>query len=325
MSVPLLQSRLLSLATQPNDTDCSNVEGVCPLSCDSIDLGCYILDHNGFILISKEKNDIGKFFGEVDGSVMAQLLKSGLYKRVSLYDYQAMCKSSHGHSSDARPLLSPFYGLAAVVKWFLSHFMLFLLEFNICGLWHSDYVADAKSVYHSGHKQKKVDIMQPCNTEYPGFMYDTTITETNSIIKCGRCQKMFVLQQVRNTNLVMVVLQADCDCSRQYSPITLTPKEVKYILFNCTSKCVKALNFTLQEVATGGIREKPTVIMSLTPSAHNATVKCNRMKSQKIRRRPESCHAYHPHENAKDCGGACEISVSVALLFVSLVTSLALR
>lgn len=27
---------------------------------------------------------------------------------------------------------------------------------------------------------------------------------------------------------------------------------------------------------------------------HNATVKCNRMKSQKVRRRPGSCHSYHP-------------------------------
>ncbi|XP_066504624.1 voltage-dependent calcium channel subunit alpha-2/delta-4-like [Hoplias malabaricus] len=127
--------------------------------------------------------------------------------------------------------------------------------------------------------------MVPCNTEYPGFIYDNTIRETNSIIKCGRCQKMFVLQQVVNSNLVMLVVQADCDCSRQYAPITLSPREVKY----------------------------------------NATVKCNRMKSQKIRRRPESCHAYHPHENAKDCGGACEISISVALFFMSLVTSLGLR
>ncbi|XP_063052079.1 voltage-dependent calcium channel subunit alpha-2/delta-4 [Engraulis encrasicolus] len=285
MSVLSLQSRLLSIAIQPADMDCSNVEGVCPLRCDSYELGCYILDHNGFIVISKEKNDIGKFFGEVDGSVMAQLIKGGLYKKVLLYDYQAMCKTHHGHSSDARPLLSPFYGLAAVIKWFMSHFMMFMLEFNFCGLWHSDHVADAKSVYHSGHKAKKVEIIQPCNTEYPGFMYDSTISETNSIIKCGRCQKMFVVQAIRNTNLVMVVLQADCDCSRQYGPIPLTPKEVKY----------------------------------------NATVKCNRMKSQKIRRRPESCHAYHPHENAKDCGGACEISISIALLLASLVTSLALR
>lgn len=44
------------------------------------------------------------------------------------------------------------------------------------------------------------------------------------------CCRMFVLQQVMNSNLVMLVVQADCDCSRQYSPITLTPREVKYIL-----------------------------------------------------------------------------------------------
>uniref|UniRef100_A0A8C1HKR8 Calcium channel, voltage-dependent, alpha 2/delta subunit 4b n=1 Tax=Cyprinus carpio carpio TaxID=630221 RepID=A0A8C1HKR8_CYPCA len=184
---------------------------------------------------------VGKFFGEIDGSVMAQLLKSGLFKRVTLYDYQAMCKNAHHHTSGARPLLS----VLKMYPYFETY--RFLLEFNICGLWHNDYVVDA-------HRQKKVELMQPCNTEYPGFMYDTSIRETNSIIKCGRCQKMFVLQQVPNSNLVMLVVQADCDCL-------------------------------------------------LNSFEHNATVKCNRMKSQKIRRRPESCHAYHPHENAKDCGG----------------------
>ena len=65
---------------------------------------------------------------------------------------------------------------------------------------------------------------------------------------------MFVVQAVPESNLVLMVVQADCDCSRQYSSITLEPKEVKY----------------------------------------NASVKCNRMKSQKVRRRPNSCHAYHP-------------------------------
>uniref|UniRef100_A0A8C9T6U4 Voltage-dependent calcium channel alpha-2/delta subunit conserved region domain-containing protein n=1 Tax=Scleropages formosus TaxID=113540 RepID=A0A8C9T6U4_SCLFO len=49
---------------------------------------------------------IGKFFGEVDGAVMSQLLRMGMFKRVTLYDYQAMCKSSHHHTSSARPLLS---------------------------------------------------------------------------------------------------------------------------------------------------------------------------------------------------------------------------
>ena len=43
------------------------------------------------------------------------------------------------------------------------------------------------------------------------------------------------------------------------------------------------------------LREAHCNCITLNPSAHNATVKCNRMKSQKIRRRPQSCHAYHPH------------------------------
>uniref|UniRef100_A0A8C7QKH6 VWFA domain-containing protein n=1 Tax=Oncorhynchus mykiss TaxID=8022 RepID=A0A8C7QKH6_ONCMY len=174
--------------------------------------------------------NVGRFFGEVDGSVMTALITSGMFKQVSLYDYQGMCRSGHSHSSSARPLLS-------------------VSQFNFCGLWHSDYIVDA-------HKAKKVDALQPCDTEYPGFVYDSSIRETNSLIKCGRCQKMFVVQAVPESNLVLMVVQADCDCSRQYSSITLEPKEVKY----------------------------------------NASVKCNRMKSQKVRRRPNSCHAYHPKE-----------------------------
>ncbi|XP_038873942.1 voltage-dependent calcium channel subunit alpha-2/delta-4-like [Salvelinus namaycush] len=248
------------------------------------DVNCFLVDSNGFIIVSKERSEVGRFFGEVDGSVMTALIKSGMFKQVSLYDYQGMCRSGHSHSSSARPLLSPFYGLAAVIKWFFSHMLMFLMEFNFCGLWHSDYIVDAKAGYHTSHKAKKVDALQPCDTEYPGFVYDSSIRETNSLIKCGRCQKMFVVQAVPESNLVLMVVQADCDCSRQYSSITLEPKEVKY----------------------------------------NASVKCNRMKSQKVRRRPNSCHAYHPKENAKDCGGASEISLSVAVFLTSLATSLAL-
>uniref|UniRef100_A0A3Q0SXW8 Voltage-dependent calcium channel alpha-2/delta subunit conserved region domain-containing protein n=1 Tax=Amphilophus citrinellus TaxID=61819 RepID=A0A3Q0SXW8_AMPCI len=146
----------------------------------------------------------------------------------------------------------------------------FLLDFNLCGLWHSDYF------------QKKVEALQPCDTAYPGFMYDPSVREANSLIKCGRCQKMFVVQQIPDSNLVLVVTQAYCDCSRQYGAILLEPKEIKYIL-------------------------------------------CNRMKSQKVRRRPQSCHSYHPKENAKDCGGAAAISLSLSLFSASLLVSLVLE
>ncbi|CAJ1054877.1 voltage-dependent calcium channel subunit alpha-2/delta-4 isoform X3 [Xyrichtys novacula] len=275
MTLELMESKFWAVAAQPNDTDCSEVEWACPLRCDSYELDCYVIDNNGFVLISKQRNDAGRFFGEVDGSVMTTLIRMGMFKRVSLFDYQAMCKMTTHSVSSARPLLSPFYGLASALKWFLSNFLLFLLEFNICGLWHTEHFADA-----SAHK-KRGDFLQPCDTEYPSFVYEPSVKETNSIIKCGRCQKMFVVHQIPESNLLMLVVQADCDCSRQYSPITLEPKEVKY----------------------------------------NASVKCDRMRSQKIRRRPESCHAYHEQENANDCGGACVISLSASLFFTCLFVS----
>ncbi|KAG7270301.1 hypothetical protein CRUP_030201 [Coryphaenoides rupestris] len=130
----------------------------------------------------------GRFFGEVDGSVMATLIRMGMFKRVPLFDYQAMCKMNLHSSNSARPLLS-----------------------------------------------KRGDILQPCDTEYPSFLHEPSVKETNSLIKCGR---MFVVQQVPDSNLLMLVVQADCDCSKQYPPITMEPQEVKYILPQCACECV---------------------------------------------------------------------------------------
>ncbi|CAB1458275.1 unnamed protein product [Pleuronectes platessa] len=311
---------------EPSDTDCTNVEGVCPLSCESADLNCFLVDNNGFILLSKDRNEVGRFFGEVDGSVMASLIKMGMFQKVSLFDYQAMCRSTHHHTSSARPLLSPFYCIAALIKWLFYNTLMFLLDFNLCGLWHSDYFVDA-------HKQRKVEAQQPCDTEYPGFMYDSSIREANSLIKCGRCQKMFVVQQIPDSNLVLVVTQADCDCSRQYGAILLEPKEIKYILYSLTNRnntapcwrCCREDTAVTWLIGQCGFHLLEQFSVFPNSSEHNATVKCNRMKSQKVRRRPESCHSYHPKENAKECGGASAISLSSCLLSASVLVSLVLH
>uniref|UniRef100_A0A8C2U872 Calcium voltage-gated channel auxiliary subunit alpha2delta 4 n=1 Tax=Coturnix japonica TaxID=93934 RepID=A0A8C2U872_COTJA len=180
---------------------------------------------------------IGKFLGAVDGSVMTQLLNMGMFRRVTMYDYQAMCKVPYHHHSGARPLLS-------------VRISLFLLEFNMSSFWHSDNVADA-------HRHKKHDTLQPCDTEYPVFVYEPAIKETNGLIECGDCQKMFVAQQIASSNLLLLVTDATCDCS----------------IF-------------------------PPVL-----PAHNASVKCDRMRSQKLRRRPDTCHAFHPEVQLWDCRG----------------------
>ncbi|XP_077196149.1 voltage-dependent calcium channel subunit alpha-2/delta-4 isoform X1 [Paroedura picta] len=284
IKLELLQNKLWTATQQPNDTDCSGVEGLCPLNCQDDSLNCFLIDNNGFILVSKVSKQTGKFLGEIDGSIMAQLHNMGMFKEVKMYDYQAMCKSHHHHHSGARPLLSPISAFLAAVKWLITDFLIFLLEFNISGFWHSDNLADAKSVFHHAHKHKKHEALQPCDTEYPVYVYEPTIKETNGIIECGDCSKMFVAQQITNSNLLLLVTDAACDCS-VFPPVLLQPKEVKY----------------------------------------NASVKCDRMRSQKLRRRPDTCHAFHPEENAQDCGGAAEISASPSLLLLPLGTTALLR
>uniref|UniRef100_A0A663ESF7 Calcium voltage-gated channel auxiliary subunit alpha2delta 4 n=1 Tax=Aquila chrysaetos chrysaetos TaxID=223781 RepID=A0A663ESF7_AQUCH len=127
-------------------------------------------------------------------------------------------------------------------------------------------------VLNASISHKKHDILQPCDTEYPVFVYEPAIKETNGLIECGDCQKMFVAQQIASSNLLLLITDAACDCS-VFPPVLL---------------------------------------------AHNASVKCERMRSQKLRRRPDTCHAFHPEENAQDCGGAAEIPVSPTLLFLPL-------
>ncbi|XP_074727784.1 voltage-dependent calcium channel subunit alpha-2/delta-4 isoform X5 [Strix uralensis] len=278
IKLELLQHKFWMATQQPNDSDCSALDGACPLSCQDDILNCFLIDNNGFILISKRPSEIGKFFGAVDGSVMTQLINMGMFRRVTMYDYQAMCKVPyHHHSSGARPLLSPIYAFLAAVKWLISDFLIFLLEFNMSSFWHSDNLADAKAVFHHSHKHKKHDTLQPCDTEYPVFVYEPAIKETNGLIECGDCQKMFVVQQIASSNLLLLITDAACDCSF-FPPVLLDVKEVKYI----------------------------------------ASVKCERMRSQKLRRRPDTCHAFHPEENAQDCGGTAEVSISPTLLLLPL-------
>lgn len=44
------------------------------------------------MVISKEIQDIGRFFGEVEGYVMEDLVEIKVFKRDRIYDFQALCK-----------------------------------------------------------------------------------------------------------------------------------------------------------------------------------------------------------------------------------------
>uniref|UniRef100_A0A672Y383 Calcium channel, voltage dependent, alpha2/delta subunit 3 n=1 Tax=Sphaeramia orbicularis TaxID=375764 RepID=A0A672Y383_9TELE len=97
-------------------------------------------------------------------------------------------------------------------------------------------------------------MMVPCDTEYPAFVSERTIKETTGNIDCEGCIRSFVIQQIPSSNLFMVVVDNKCDCSSA-PPVTMDPIEIMYIL---------------------------------------SSLKCDRLKFQKDRKKPESCHPFHP-------------------------------
>ncbi|XP_072569227.1 voltage-dependent calcium channel subunit alpha-2/delta-3 isoform X2 [Paramormyrops kingsleyae] len=234
---------------------CAALDGMCSISCENEDINCYLIDNNGFILVSEDYSQTGMFFGEVEGAVMSKLLSMGSFKRVTLYNYQAICKIDAESSASAHSLLDPYLAVFAAVKWLFTELVIFLVEFNLYSWWHSDLTATAQ---RSGRT-----MVVPCDTEYPAFVSERTIKETTGNIDCEGCLKSFVIQQIPSSNLFMVVVDNKCECNSA-KPITMEPIEIIYI----------------------------------------ESLKCERLKFQKERRRPDSCHPFHPEENAMECGGA---------------------
>ena len=61
------------------------------LLCTSGEYDCIALDHFGYIIISKDFQQVGKFFGEFDGAIMEKLIDDGVFGKTVINDSQKMC------------------------------------------------------------------------------------------------------------------------------------------------------------------------------------------------------------------------------------------
>ena len=50
-----------------------------------------MIDNNGFVIISENPLNTGKFFGEVEGTILWSLVKHEVFKKIKIFDYQAIC------------------------------------------------------------------------------------------------------------------------------------------------------------------------------------------------------------------------------------------
>lgn len=92
----------------------------CRRTCASDDLDCYVLDNNGFVIISEQSEQSGKFFGQIDGTIMDSLVQDRIYKRVTVNDYQGVCSDSDNPYTAASTSLQPHRVSTFLMKYLVS-------------------------------------------------------------------------------------------------------------------------------------------------------------------------------------------------------------
>ncbi|KRJ98676.1 voltage-dependent calcium channel subunit alpha-2/delta-3 isoform X1 [Drosophila yakuba] len=97
---------------------CTGMTG-CKRTCASDNLDCYVLDNSGFVIISEEMEHTGKFFGQIDGTIMDSLVQDRIYKRVTVNDYQGVCSDADNPYTAAGGILEP----NRLGSWFFNHLL----------------------------------------------------------------------------------------------------------------------------------------------------------------------------------------------------------
>lgn len=100
--------------------------GNCKKTCASDDLDCYLLDNNGFVLLSEKTEHTGKFFGQIDGTIMDSLVQDRIYRRIPLMDYQGICSDKDNPYRAAGHILRPPTPLGWFFKFLATYFMTWL-------------------------------------------------------------------------------------------------------------------------------------------------------------------------------------------------------
>jgi len=109
------------------------------LSCQNETIECYVLDNNGFVVVSEDPSNIGKFFGEIDGTILKSLEQNHVFKKIKIFDYQAICLENADDGSPANILLTPFKLITWMFNWILGQMAMTIIRLEIHHLWNPDW------------------------------------------------------------------------------------------------------------------------------------------------------------------------------------------
>ncbi|XP_013110373.1 voltage-dependent calcium channel subunit alpha-2/delta-3 isoform X4 [Stomoxys calcitrans] len=263
-------------------------------ACAVDDKSCYVLDNNGFIIVSLNRHETGRFFGEINGAIMHRLVEENVYKRVIVYDYQAICFVPDGDMNCSPNILSPLVHVFKAFRWLLSTLVLYLLEISaVAADFFEHYVDENMTDYMVNVKNNEwvrlVTLqrtrLKQCDMQRELYtLYNATGNVVYNMTAHG-CERPFVVLPIPASNLILLVI--DQMCPRDVTHVlTVNPMDINY------------------------------------PLDENQTLACFKKDHEFSRVRPTSCINKHINEsNIELCGNASSIFINVFLFIIALCSS----
>nr|XP_036877344.1 voltage-dependent calcium channel subunit alpha-2/delta-1 [Manis javanica] len=187
---------------------------VCDCKRNSDVMDCVILDDGGFLLMANHDdytNQIGRFFGEIDPSLMRHLVNISVYAFNKSYDYQSVCepgaapKQGAGLRSAFVPSIADILHIgwwATAAAWSILQQFLLSLTFprllEAVEMEDDDFTASLSK--------------QSCITEQTQYFFDNDSKSFSGVLDCGNCSRIFHVEKLMNTNLIFIMVESKGTC-----------------------------------------------------------------------------------------------------------------
>ncbi|GBP42126.1 hypothetical protein EVAR_21130_1 [Eumeta japonica] len=234
----------------------------CTNLCRNDSWECFIVDNNGWIIVSGDGNYTGHFFGKVRPNIMLRLIEAEIFKAVHIVDYQAVCFRDKKTTNPASILITPLQNLRLIMSWFLATAVWLYNSISVAMAQVSGYSLD--DVYDPNFEnedsfddsylskptskvaerdfEKLVLINRtrptPCDREMYLYQIDYNNIDEKLDKPVMNCDRPYYVQLVKYTNLLLIV--ADTLCPKEDVPlITVEATEVDY---NESLPCLKHIH-----------------------------------------------------------------------------------
>ena len=240
-----------------------------------------MLDNNGFVLISEDPLNTGKFFGEVDGTILKSLEKNHVFKKIKIFDYQAICLENVIDRSPAGIILTPFKMMAGLFNWLIGNIAMTIVRMEIHHLWNPDWTWALPAPQD---EEKDINQTQPMPCDKEAHLYELNETALQlerplqGILRnCheSNCERPFSVKLIPNTNLVLVVADKTCPCHS--STISVAPTKVA----SYGQKNGSVSNYC-EKLKRNLYRNKPRPVIHYHPQVRRANSTTSLWKPSKI-------------------------------------------